>query len=418
VKRGILAAVTLLTLVAVGYACSVTRRERQFGQRVVDGDAALSSGDLPAAVAAFGDAVSLKPESMLGYLKRGDAHRRRGELEAAAADLERAHTLNPTEPRVLELLGDVARARQLHDAAAGYYAAYVAIDDRPKVLYKLGLARHLGGHHREAVDALRAALKIDPRFAEAHYLLGVCLRATKQLAAAQASLERAVAVAPNLLAAREQLADIHGLLGRRTERIKQLNELLLADASPARQVRLATAYAEAGQVSRAIVMLRAAAELYPTYPGTYLALGQLWLDVAESGDRVAIGKALEALQHAVSMEASSAALTMLGRARLLASDPSMAEHTLRQATETLPAEPSAFLHLADAADRTGHVQVARRALLDYQALTGASQPDFLVRLAHAHWRSGDTARARAALQRALANDPDHHAGRSLERRLR
>ena len=356
---------------------------------------------------------------MVAYLKRGDAHRRRGGLDAAAADLEQAQALNPTEPRALELLGDVAAARQQHDAAAGYYAAYVALDDRPRVLYKLGLARHLGGQHRDATEALRHAVKSDGRFAEAHYLLGVCLRAMNDLPGAKAAFERALAVAPNLLPPREQLAEIHGLMGRRPEQIKQLEDLLLADASPARQVRLALAYADAGQVPRAIRMLRVASDLYPTYPGTYLASGRVWLDVASAGgDRIALSKAIEALQHAVSMDASSAALMLLGRARLMASDPPGAERTLRQATETLPAEPAAFLDLADAADRTGHIQVARRALLDYQSLTGSSEPDFLVRVARAHWRSGDPAAARATLARVFDRHPHHEGGRSLERRLR
>ena len=417
-KRLILALGILLAVMTVAYGYTVTRRERQYRQLVAEGDIALVRGDLGKAVAIFSEAITLKPESMVGYLKRGDAHRRRRDPEAAATDLEKAQTLNPTEPRVLELLGDVATSRHLHDRAAEYYGAYIGLDDRPRVLYKLGLARHLAGRQKEAVDALRQAVRLDSRFAEAHYLLGICLRDLKALQGAQAAFDRAVAVSPNLLGAREQLAEVHGLLGRRPDRIKQLEALLLADPSPGRQVELAVAYADAGQVTRAIRALGGVADLYPSYPGTYLALGRLWLDIAESGDDyVALGKALEALQQAVSMEASSASLSLLGQARLIAGDPSAAERTLRQATETIPAEPSSFLHLASAADRTGHVEIARRALLDYQALTGASDANFLVRVAQAQWRSGDAAGARATLTRALDRDPDNEQGRELARRL-
>lgn len=418
-KRLILAVGVLFAALTVAYGYSVTRRERQYRQLVVGGDAALVRGDAGKAVGIFSDAISLKPDSMLGYLKRGDSYRRRGEAEAAAADLEKARTLNPNEPRVLELLGDVAASRQLHGRAAEYYGVYVSLDDRPRVLYKLGLARHLAGQHREAVEALRQAVHLDARFAEAHYLLGICLRAMKELPGALAAFDRAVAVSPDLLAAREQLAEVYGLLGRRPERIKQLEALLLADASPARQVDLALSYADAGQVPRAIRALGGVADLYPTYPGTYLALGRLWLEMVGSGeDRIALGKAIEALQHAVSMDASSAALSLLGQARLLEGDPSSAERTLRQATETIPAEPSSFLHLANAADRIGHVEIARRALLDYQALTGASDATFLLRVAHAHLRSGDTAAARDAVTRVLDKDPQNETGLELARRLR
>jgi tetratricopeptide (TPR) repeat protein len=241
----------------------------------------------------------------------------------------------------------------------------------------------------------------------------------KELPGAQSAFERAVAVSPNLLPAREQLADVYGLMGKRAERLKQLEELLLADASAVRQVAVALAYAEAGQVPRAVRILGVASRLYPDHAGTYLALGQVWLSVAGSGgDRIALGKAIEALQHAVSMEATSTALTWLGRAWLLAADASGAERTLRHATETLPAEPSAFLYLADAAERTGHRQIARRALLDYQKLTGAADPRFLVRVAQAHWRSGDTHAARSTLAAVFVKDPHNEPARALERRLR
>jgi tetratricopeptide (TPR) repeat protein len=415
-----LALAVLLAALTVAYGYTVTSRERQYRHLVAEGDLALGRGDTLKAVSAFGEAIGLKPESMLGHLKRGDVHRRRGDMTAAASDLERARSLDPTEPRALELLGDVAASRQLHDKAAEYYSAYIALDDRPRVFYKLGLARHLAGHHAEAAEALQQAVKRDGRFAEAYYLLGICFRALKQLQGAQAAFEQAVTVSPNLLPARDQLAEVYGLLGRRSGRIKQLEELLSLDASAVRQVALAVAYAEVGQVPRAIRILRAAADLYPAHAGTYLALGQVWLDVAAApgGDRVALGKALEALQHAVSMDASSPALTLLGQARLMDSDPTAAERTLRQATETLPIEPIAFLHLAAAAERTGHPQVARRALLDYQALTRVGDPEFLVRVAHAHWRAGDGAGARAALSRVFDKDPDNRAGRDLERRLR
>ena len=419
-KRGILGAALVLAIVAVAYGYNATRRERVYRQLVIQGDHALSRGDTFAAVSAFADAITLKPESMLGYLKRGDAYRRRGELEAAAADLQIARTLDPSALRALELLGDVDAARQRHTDAAAHYAAYVRVDDRsPRVLYKLGLSRHLSGAHADAAEALRHAVKLDGRFAEAHYLLGVCLRAMKQPAGALAAFERAVAVSPNLLPAREQLADLLGRLGRRAERIRQLEQLLSADASAARQVALALAYADAGQLPRAVRMLRSAAELYPDEPAPYLALGRIWLETgAPARDRVALSKAIEALQHAVSLDASSAALTLLGQARLAVSDPGSAERTLRLATETFPAEPAAFLHLADAADSTGHPQVVRRALVDYQILTGAADPALLVRIAHAEWRAGDSPAALATLARVFQKDPHNKAARDLQQRIR
>ena len=75
---------------------------------------------------------------MVGYLKRGEAYRRRGELEAALKDLRRAADIDPGAPRALELLGDVNYSLLRYGRAADSYGAYIRLDDRsPRVLYKL-----------------------------------------------------------------------------------------------------------------------------------------------------------------------------------------------------------------------------------------------------------------------------------------
>ena len=417
-KRALVALPVVVAAIILAYGLGVTRRERLYRQFVSQGDAAVSRGDTSEAIAQFTAAIALNSEAMLGHFKRGDARRRAGDLEAAARDLEAARALNPTEPRTVELLGDVAVARHAYDRADEYYTAYLQLDDQPRVYYKVGLARYLAGDHQRSIEALQHAIALDSRFAEAHYLLGACRQALKQPQAAQASFERALVLEPGLLAAREQLADLYGALGRRPERIRQLEELLAADAGASRQVILAVAYADAGQVARAIRMLRAAADFYPAHPEIYLALGRIWMSVATAdGDRAAARKALEALQHAVAMQASGTALSLLGQARLLVSDAAAAERTLRQATAAFPTEPVSFLHLATAAERLGHAPIARRALVDYQKLTRAADPDFLVRLARAHWQAGDAHAARAALAAVLGRHPDHQSARDLERRL-
>lgn len=418
-KRAILAGGAVLAALALTYAYSVTRRERLYQQLVVRGDYALARGDTYAAVSAFSDAIALKPDSMLGYLKRGDARRRRGELEAAAVDLSRATAIDRASPRALELLGDVDAARQQHGAAATHYRAALRLDDQsPRVLYKLALCQEIAGRHTQAAETLRQAVTLDPRFGPAHYLLGVCLRQMRQTSAAQASFERAVAVAPELLAAREELASLYAATGRRAERIRQLEALLEQDPAPARQIALALAYADANQTSRGVRILARLVESHPDSAPAYQALGELWLRLAsDTNDRVAVAKASEALQHAASMDPVSPVLTRLGQARLAAADPTAAERTLRTATETMPVEPEAFLLLAEAASLNGHTQAARRALLDYQDLTGAADQRFLLRLAEAHWRSGDPASARRTLTQVLRKDADNAAALDLEHRI-
>src|SRR5919106_3741581 len=153
------------------------RQEREFRRLIALGDSSLAREQTSLAIEAFSGAVALKPDSMLGYLKRGDTYRRGGDLAAALRDLRRAAAIDPTAPRTKELLGDVNLAMGRFERAVEDYSGFVAIDDHsPRVLYKLALARYRNGHASAAIDPLRQAIAIDDRFTEAHHLLGVCLR--------------------------------------------------------------------------------------------------------------------------------------------------------------------------------------------------------------------------------------------------
>ena len=83
----------------LGYASS--RREQAYHRLIEQGDAALAQGESVAAAEAFTVAIALKPGSMLGYLKRGEAYRQYGDLETALKDLRTASGLDPAATRPL-----------------------------------------------------------------------------------------------------------------------------------------------------------------------------------------------------------------------------------------------------------------------------------------------------------------------------
>ena len=390
--KRVLAGLVLLGLSAAGvYGYTLGERERTYRHLVADGDAALARDDTSAAVEAFSGAITLNHDSMVGYLKRGQTYRRRGEFSAAIRDLHRAAEIDPSATRPLEELGDAYLADTPHryGSAAERFQAYVQLDNQaPRVLYKLAFARYHEGHAAQAIDALQRAIALDERFAEAFYLLGLCQRDMQQLDAARAALERSIELQPALLHAREQLADLYGVLGRTDARLTQLLALNALDPGPSRAVTLGLAYARAGQTEQAVLTLGSAAERYPEHSYAYVALGRVWLEIAQArNDRVALSKAIGALEGAVGSDDSSEALTLFGRALLLASDEESAERTLQDATGKQPVEPLAFYYLSDAAERLGHFAIARRALLDYEALRG-DEPDARRRTTHAT-RLGD-----------------------------
>jgi len=458
VKR-ILAGSVLLALSAAGvYGYFLSERERTYRQQIADGDAALAHDNTFSAVEKFSGAIALKPEAMLGYLKRGQTYRRRGEFVAAIRDLRRASELDPTATRPLEELGDAYLADTPHryTSAAERYEAYVQLDNRaPRVLYKLGFARYNEGHQGQAIEALQRAIELDPNFAEAQYLLGLCQHDAQRPKLARVALERAVQLQPTLLHAREELADLYGEMGRPDERLDQLEKLAALDPGASREIALGLAYARAGQTDRAVTTLGRASERYPDNSYAFVALGRVWLEIAQArGDRVALSKALGALEGAVGSDDSSEALTLFGRALLMTSDAESAERMLLDATRKTPVDPLAFAYLADAAERLGHYTVARQALLDYDALVGdadarsktahttrlgelslrvnepgvaaayflraanGTDASLLARAADAQLRAGDKEAARSTIAKALELEPQNVLAGNVWRRLR
>ena len=456
-RRAVFAGVLLLGALVAAYGYAVTRREADYRRQLLVGDAAAARGDFSVAIEAFSGAILLKPDSMAAHLKRGDAYRRRDELEPALRDLLRAAELDPSAPRPRELLGDVSFALGRYERAAEWYREYVALDDSShRLFYKLGLAQYRAAQPSACVTALDSATEIQHDSSETLYLLGLCLRDAKKPKEALAALERAVALAPAMLQSREELADAYHRVGRIDDWIAQLGALVALDPGPSREVALGLAHATSGDSMSAVQVLSRAARRYPDYRYTYVVLGRVWLELARD-DGTALNKAIEALQKAADADDNGEALMLSGRALLLAGNVEMAERALQQATDRLPVEPAAFAYLADAAERLGHLDVAREALIDYDSLvpdagdrrrtvriasriaelsmrledpgtalvwyqriaTGAT-PDaaLLIRMAEAHWASGNADAARPLLEKGLTLEPANSAGLALKRKLR
>ena len=380
-------AIGIVLLAALGagavYGAVMTQREASYRRFVEDGDAALARDDSYSAIEAFSVAISLRADSMAAHLKRGEAYRRRGEYDAALRDLRRAAAIDPLAVHPRELLGDVHYALATADGAAAAaafpqaverYREAVALDDRsPRRQYKLGLALYRADVITEAIETLEEAIALEPQFAEAHYVLGMCLRRSLQPAQAAKMIEQAVALAPALLPAREELADLYASLRRYEARVTHLEALAALQPAAARERALALGYARAGNLDRAIAQLGRAAKRYPDDPEIFITLGHLWLDRAGQDGRVELNKALEALRGGVNGDSTSEALTLLGRALLMAGQTGRAERVLRQATLRFPVAPASFRYLAEAAQQRGNAAAARRALADYAALLPAGR---------------------------------------------
>lgn len=404
---------TLVTTIAVGAAISWTAaaRDREYRRLIAAGDTAVAAGETMLAIEAFSGAIALNRDSMVAYLRRGETYRQHGNLPAALRDLRTASQLDPAATRPLEQLGDVFYALQQYERAGDRYAAFVQIDDRaPRVLYKLALARHRSGDAAGAIPPLRRAVQQHEGFAEAYYLLGLCLRQQAQVNEALWALQRAVALAPAMTSAREALAALFHTLGRHRDRLAQLEALADIDPNgPARLLALGAAHADAGRMESAVHVLTRAIDRHPDDGAAYAALAAAWLRLAETrGDDNALRKALEATRTAIERGAvSGGTLAVHGRALLLSGDVERALPALRTAASQLPVEPVVFERLAAAAERAGQLAEARDALARYVSLVDDQRAHAAAasRLAAWAWHLGQPADAARWLERLAQLTP-------------
>ena len=445
-----------LAAVAVALAYQAAARDRDYRAFLASGDAAVRDEQTFGAIEAYSGAIALRPESMLPHLRRGEAYQRRGELEEAARDFRTAAALDPAATRPLEALGDVLYEMKRFDRAAETYARNLRVDDRSAaVSYKLALARYRSGDIDAALTSLGVTLRLNDRLPDAAYLLGLCYRDTRRTVEALAAFERAIALAPGHIPAREELADLYGSTGRHAKAIEQLQAIAGLDRDHVeRLVALGLAQARAGHEEVAVLTLGSALDRMPGQPLLYGALGQVWLDRAQRHqDRVYLSKALEALGHvASSPDATSETLTLYARALIMDDQLEAAEQALQRASTRYPVEPASLVLYATVAEKRGHLDAGRQALIDYAALVADNEdalqhatriaslsvtlndpqtavawlerglrmaPEdlrLLMQLADAQIREGDRAAAETTIARALKKDPSNPALLALSRR--
>lgn len=401
----------LLLVAAAGVAAALGVNaygaEQEFERLIAAGDRAMAEQQPFDAIEAYSGAITLKPEAMLGHLKRGQAYIARREWLSALHDLDRATVLDSTAPLPLELLGDVNEALGRHARAIERYEGRLALDERSAgVQYRLGLAHYRNGNPQGALRPLRQALALDNAQADARYLLGLCLRDVWQTAEARTELETASKLAPGFTAPREALAAIYEQRGETRRALDELEALVtLEPGRPERLIAVGLAQARAGRRDGALLTLGKAIDRFPESALAYGALGHLWLEEAERGDRAALHKANEALAEAAAHpDAGAPVLTDLGRAAMLAGDMEGAERALRQATARLPVPPMAYRYLSTLATRKQQWQAARDHLVRYATLVGDRHPLGAVctDIGDLSERIGDPQTAARWLERAMA----------------
>ncbi|HXK10622.1 MAG TPA: sulfatase-like hydrolase/transferase [Vicinamibacteria bacterium] len=173
------------------------------------GSAYMGKGESRPAIARFRRYLELVPTSSYAHQWIAICHVRLGEREAALREAEAALALDPrfTDARVLK--AGVLAARGEHEAAIAVLREAIATDTA-KPMIRLDLAKVLAeaGRRDEARAEYETVLRLEPDSLPALTGLGALLAGQGDLAAAEATLRRALGKDPEAAQARFNLAQV------------------------------------------------------------------------------------------------------------------------------------------------------------------------------------------------------------------
>jgi len=159
----------------------------------------ISQSQTALAMSSLQEATGLNPRMALYHDTLGMLLLDLGRIDQAVAELNKAVDLDPHRGDTYFHLGTaLAEARRWDGAVAAYRKAIAqpSLTVTDYAHQNLGLALFHLGRFREAEDALRFALSVDPDLQAAYYNLGLVLTAEKRQDEAKAFFRRARQLAP------------------------------------------------------------------------------------------------------------------------------------------------------------------------------------------------------------------------------
>jgi len=278
------------------------------------GSAYTGLTQLPKAVAALERARQLKPDDHEIRYDLGAALAKTGKTKEAIEQLNAAEKINPqfadTHYQLalqLRKQGDVTRSKQEMQVFQGLKNR---VDEETSAgnLNNEG-NRLLGeGKAREAAEAYRKAVQLDPNNSQWQYNLSLALAKLGDKEDEKEALEKALQLDPNMGTAHNDLGLVYLSEGKLNEAEREFRAALEIDPKFAEaQNNLGVVYTQQGKDSEASALFRQAAESDPTYARAFVNLGLL---MARQGNFPA---AKEQIQQALKVSPNDVgALTALG----------------------------------------------------------------------------------------------------------
>ena len=245
------------------------------------GGMALQEGDCERAVALIGRAAALDPSRAARFLDLAAAQNGLGQMEAAAESFERVLALQPGHVLALHSLGQIHQRRGDFAAAIACYRSALAVEPGRVLLHKgLGDSLRRAGQFAEAADAYRRALAIEPNDKSALIELGI-LERVRDSQAALDCFHRAAELEPNDAVAFNLIGVVHAERGEVEAAAKAYRHAIaLRPDLIGPRVNLARLHIVAGEAAAALEAAEGALQVNPFFSG---ALGVKGIALHELG---------------------------------------------------------------------------------------------------------------------------------------
>lgn len=240
-------------------------------QTYVQGVYAYESGN-PEAIETLRQAVQENPSLIMPRILLGKIYKDKGDYASAIEYYRSVTELDPHDPEHRYNLGvSYQMIQRLQEAASSYQAALKLNPDDFGSNMNLGLVYLALGDIERAVKFTERATELRPNSAEAQANLAVTLDSAGQYSRAENAYRRSLEMAP--VQAGTLVNYANNLLAQQKwqEAVQVLNEALKLENTPYLQKRLGDAYAQGGQLDKAMEQYQAALKANPKY---YSALNE------------------------------------------------------------------------------------------------------------------------------------------------
>ncbi|MCD6405750.1 MAG: tetratricopeptide repeat protein, partial [Planctomycetes bacterium] len=243
---------------------------------------------------AYQKALEIAPADPSAFLSLGLFYKKNGQIDKAIEIFEKAVAASPAPVFYQHLIESLIDKADLQGARTrlGELRRISGTRDTADYLEGRILLTQAGGANetlRKAEKFFAHVAKVKPRFAEAHYYLGVCLATRGALEDAEMEFQRALSLSPNQTMASVALAETYFRAHQFDKAAAQARSVLERNGKDYdANLVVGKALMARGDLAAALGFLQAARSLRPVSAAPYIALAELHVRRDEYDDAVAI----------------------------------------------------------------------------------------------------------------------------------